>query len=162
MSNRHHAREVALQILYRYDVALQGKNANPVTIGESKLVLNAPAKTLTPADLDRAVDLKSHFEHFKVAPDVREFAATLVSGTLRELAALDETLERQASNWKVSRMALVDRSLLRMALYEMLHLPESPDAVVIDEAVELAKQYGNAESPGFINGILDAIKKSKT
>ncbi len=161
MSIRHRAREVALQILYRYDVALQGKNSNPVTIGENKLRLNVPDNRLSPADRERVVDLASHFEHFQVPAEVREFAALLVSGTLRELAALDELLERQASNWKVSRMALVDRSLLRMSLYEMLHLPETPDTVVIDEAVELAKQYGNAESPGFVNGILDAIKKSR-
>ncbi len=145
MSFRHKSREVALQILYRLDVSAAEAGAAP----------GAPTQIAT------ARDLTSHFEHFRVPEDTREFAAELVAGTLREQASLDALLEKQSANWKVSRMAHVDRSLLRMALYELLHGPGTPAAVVIDEAVELAKQYGNAESPAFINGILDAIRKAQ-
>ncbi len=142
MKPRHQAREVALQILYRYDVAAAG-GIQP------------------PQGKDLADDLVRHFEHFKVPQELRGFAAQLVSGTLIQLPVLDATVEKHASNWKVSRMNVIDRSLLRMAAYEMLHLPETPETVTIDEAIELAKQFGNADSPSFANGILDAIKKAK-
>ena len=143
MKSRHHAREVALQILYQYD--------NASTAGSPVLEGSALAH-----------DLIKHFDHFKVEPDLRAFAAELVAGTLKELPALDERLEKHASNWKVARMALIDRNLLRMAVYEMLNFPDVPETVTIDEAVELAKQFGSAETPAFINGILDSIKQEKS
>jgi N utilization substance protein B len=154
MSFRHKSREVALQILYRLDVsAAEAPTAGPPVI--------APVRSEAIQQIATAHDLTSHFEHFRVPEEAREFAAELVSGTLREQTSLDAMLEKQSANWKVSRMAHVDRSLLRMALYELLKGPGTPAAVVIDEAVELAKHYGNAESPAFINGILDAIRKSQ-
>ncbi len=138
MSNpRHRAREVALQILYRYDV-------NSVT---------EPA----PEGAMLASDLSRHFDHFQVPDNLRGFAAELVAGTLQEKADLDGLIEAQAKNWKVARMGSVERSLLRMAIYEMRHYSDIPRNVTIDEAVELAKQFGNAETPAFINGILDAV-----
>jgi N utilization substance protein B len=136
MISRHRAREVALQILYRYDV-------NKLPEAQTQ-------------DLIR--DLGAHFDHFQVPQELREFAGQLVSGTLREMTDLDALLENQASNWKVARMPSVDRSLLRMAMYELKHFPETDVSVVIDEAVELAKQFGTAETPSFVNGILDAIQ----
>jgi len=81
-----------------------------------------------------------------------------VAGTLLHQTELDPLLERHAANWKLSRMSFVDRSLLRMAAYELAHLPETPANVVINEAVELGKQFGTSDTPSFVNGILDALK----
>ena len=103
-------------------------------------------------------DLRYHFDHFTVPEPLREFAAQLVAGTLDKVASIDELLEKHASNWKVARMSSVDRSLLRMAVYEMVHITEVPHSVVIDEAIELAKQFGTSETPSFINGVLDGIR----
>ena len=136
MISRHRAREVALQILYRYDV-------NKLPEAQTQELIR---------------DLGAHFDHFQVPQELREFAGQLVSGTLREMTDLDALLENQAANWKVARMPSVDRSLLRMAMYELKHFPETDVSVVIDEAVELAKQFGTAETPSFVNGILDAIQ----
>jgi N utilization substance protein B len=138
---RHRAREIALQILYRYDMA---KAATP--------------NLAPPEGAALAKEISQHFDHFQVTPDIREFTARLVAGTLLHQGALDPLLERHAANWRISRMSYVDRSLLRMAAYELAHLPETPPAVVIDEAIELAKQFGTSDTPAFVNGILDAIK----
>jgi N utilization substance protein B len=145
--SRHQAREVGLQILYRYDIALQA-----AAQGSSELPSPAP----TPQAL--IDELNHHFDHFKVAEELRAFAAELVAGTIRELPRLDGLLEKHASNWKIGRMGLVDRNLLRMSIYELSHFPDTPASVVIDEAIELAKQFGTADSPAFVNGVLDAIK----
>ena len=140
MKARHRAREVALQILYRYDVALQS-SAVPIPTGN-----------------ELVKDLSRHFDHFQVQDGLREFAAQLVAGTLQNLGELDGLLEKHTSNLKVARMGYVDRSLLRMATYELKHVSDTPASVVIDEAIELGKQFGNEETPSFINGILDSVK----
>ncbi len=106
-----------------------------------------------------AADLTKHFEHFQVPEVVRQFSAELVAGTLTQSASLDERLEKYAVNWKISRMALIDRNLLRMATYEILNFPDIPPSVTIDEAVELAKQFGTADTSAFVNGILDNLRK---
>lgn len=142
MKTRHRAREVALQILYRYDVAQQTEH------------------TPIPEGAELLKDLTRHFDHFKVPEDLRGFAAQLVSGTLLKISELDPLIEANTANWKMSRLAPVDRSLLRMATYEMREIPETPATVVINEAVELAKQFGNEETPSFINGILDSVRKA--
>lgn len=146
MTTRHRAREVALQVLYRFDV-----------IGSDRA--ESPSPSQGAADL--ALDLKKHFEHFQVTENLRKFAAHLIAGTLQELNQLDTVIEKNASHWKVSRMPSIDRMLLRMATYELLHLRETPASVVINEAVELAKDFGNAETPSFINGVLDSICKNR-
>ncbi len=135
--SRHHAREIALQMLYRYD-------------------LNA---TEIPTGLTLVDDVKKHFEHFQVTPGVREFAAELVAGTLKNTAELDLEIEKYANNWKISRMAIIDRNLLRMALFEMTRFKDIPAAITIDEAVELAKQFGTADTSAFVNAILDSFHK---
>lgn len=140
MKSRHRAREIALQILYHYDLAVHSSGQKP------------------PEGQGLVADLRYHFDHFGIAENLREFASQLVAGTLSQIPDLDRVLEKHASNWKVPRMSSVDRSLLRMAIYEMLHLPEVPHSVVIDEAVELAKQFGTEDTPSFINGVLDSVK----
>jgi N utilization substance protein B len=150
---RHRAREVALQFLYRHDLAQQSggelsvKTPNPT-----------PKPQLSPEAL--VAELKKHFDHFQVSENLREFAAQLVAGTLQEMPKLDVLIESHASNWKLSRMSSVDRTLLRMASYELSNLHETDASVVIDEAIELGKEFGTAETSAFVNGILDAVKTS--
>jgi N utilization substance protein B len=141
MSSRRQAREIALQILYRYDMARAQTPGLPLLEGAAL-----------------AREISQHFDHFRTAPEIREFTAQLVAGTLLHQKELDPILERHAANWKLSRMSVVDRSLLRMAAYELAHLADTPPSVVINEAVELGKQFGTSETPAFVNGILDAIK----
>jgi N utilization substance protein B len=95
--------------------------------------------------------------------DIMEFATRLVEGTLASQKDIDVLLARYAENWTIQRMAVVDRNILRMAAYELLHSPDVPPKVSINEAVDLAKKFGDAESGKFVNGILDRIlKESKT
>jgi N utilization substance protein B len=92
-------------------------------------------------------------------PEAREFAARLVVGTARSLEEIDPIIAASAQNWRPERMAIVDRLILRLAVYQMLHVPDVPPIVVIDESVELARSYGGDESSRFVNGVLDAIRR---
>lgn len=140
MKVRHKAREAAFQILYRYDLDRTG--------GDMPF----------PQGSDLEMDLDRHFDHFDVPPQARDFAAKLVRGTIAQLAEMDQLIERNAIRWKVSRMPFVDRNLLRMACFELIHFgSEIPASVTIDEAVELGKRFGTAETGPFVNGILDTI-----
>ena len=90
-----------------------------------------------------------------------EFSRDLVDGTVRERAELDELIERHASGWSLSRIAPLERNILRVALYEMLHRDDVPVEVSIDEAVEAAKQLCSVDAPGFVNGILGAVQREE-
>jgi N utilization substance protein B len=131
---RRAAREAALQVLYFCEVG----RAEPVDA------------------------LDTYFaEHAPDAPErLRQFAGELVRGTIGNTAALDELIGRHASNWRVDRLAVIDRLILRMAAWELQHVPDTPPAVAINEAIELAKRFGTDESPRFVNGVLDAIRKA--
>ena len=87
---------------------------------------------------------------------IRNFTQSLIDGTLQKKTEIDTKLERTAENWAVSRMSSTDRNILRLAAYEILFMP-TPRAVVINEAVELAKRFGTADSAGFVNGVLDKL-----
>lgn len=141
MKSRHHARQAAFQMLYRYDISMRDREnkRNEFNVSDD--------------------ELNSHFDHFEISPQIREFATKLIRGTLENIDILDEKLEKHAANWKISRMPVVDRNLLRMALYEIMNFPEIPNSVTIDEAIKLGKQFGTAETSPFINGILDTIAK---
>ncbi len=93
------------------------------------------------------------------SPELRSFAEELVRGVARERRFLDNVVAGSAENWRVERMAVVDRNVLRMAVYEMLFDDEVPPPVAIDEAIEVARKFGSEESGSFINGILDAVRK---
>ena len=97
-------------------------------------------------------------ENFVVPTPVVAFARELVAGVVERIDELDGILGVHARNWRVSRMAAVDRNVLRMAVYE-LRDTETPVAVVIDEAVDLAKRFGSEPSPSFVNGVLDAVAR---
>ena len=132
MGARRKARELALQMLYENDVA-----------GTEPREMFA-----------RTSDLQT-------APEgTRAFAERLVTGTLAHRDDLDAIISKQADNWRLSRMPVVDRNILRLALFELLHEPETPHPVVIDEALEIAKRFSTPRSSQFINGILDGVLKS--
>ena len=93
-----------------------------------------------------------------VEPAAQEFATRLAAGTLAHLAELDERIRSRAEHWRISRMAVVDRNILRLAVYEFTHEP-TPRTVAINEALEIARRFSTYEATQFINGILDAIKR---
>lgn len=133
MGSRRQAREFSLQVLYQLDFVTMPLN-----------------------------DLFDQFwKDREASEEVRGFAHKLVEGTLRNLVELDYLIEGYSTNWKLSRMASVDRNLLRLSTFEILYLEDIPHSVTINEAVEIAKQYGTEESAAFINGILDKVAKEK-
>jgi N utilization substance protein B len=91
--------------------------------------------------------------------DVREFASRLVAGALVNLEEIDNRIRDRAENWRIARMAVVDRNILRLAVHEFLNETETPKTVVINEALEIARRFSTYEATQFINGILDAIKR---
>jgi len=130
MGLRRTARECALQMLYEYDV---GKHA-----------------------LDMI--LESFWEMNEQPDKVREFADHLFTGTITRMKEIDRLIQAHTKNWRLSRMAAVDRNVLRLAVYELLSDAKTPDTVVINEALEIAKKFSTNESAQFVNGILDSIK----
>jgi N utilization substance protein B len=97
--------------------------------------------------------------HFELAPAARAFAEELVSGVVAAQAELDALLARHASHWKLSRMAVVDRNVLRLGAWELGH-SDTPTSVILDEAIELARRFGAESSPAFVNGVLDAVART--
>jgi N utilization substance protein B len=95
-----------------------------------------------------------------VSADVREFAEGLVRGVSDHLETIDQMIEDLSTNWALDRMARVDLSLLRLAVFELLCRPDVPASVAINEAIEIGKVYGTKDTPSFVNGILDKISRS--
>jgi N utilization substance protein B len=93
--------------------------------------------------------------------DATPFTRELVEGTVRERESLDELIERHAHGWALDRIAPLERNIMRVALYELLHRPDVPAEVAIDEAVEAAKELCSADAPGFVNGILGAVEREE-
>lgn len=110
-----------------------------------------------PLDLEDVIAAEADFCELK--PEAWQFACELARGAWAHLAELDAKLGALADHWTVPRMAAADRALLRLAAYELLHRADTPVAVTINEAVELAKRYGDNDSPRFVNGILGAIAR---
>lgn len=143
---RHRGREVALQVLYAIDLT-----------ADADLDVEADSEQHVPGDPNLLIfDRVS--ENFVVPIPVVVFARELVEGVMAHIDRLDEILGVHARNWRVSRMAAVDRNALRLAVYE-LQFTETPVAVVIDEAVDLARRFGSDASPSFVNGVLDAVAR---
>jgi N utilization substance protein B len=145
VGGRHRGREVALQVLYAIDLAASADS--PGTQDAS-----APGRGTNDQIFDRVS------ENFVVPSTVVAFARELVAGVAERVDELDGILGVHARNWRVSRMAAVDRNVLRLAVYE-LRETETPVAVVIDEAVDLARRFGSDPSPSFVNGVLDAVAR---
>lgn len=93
-------------------------------------------------------------------PEGREYADELVHGVADELAAVDEAVRKASTNWRLERMARVDRNVLRLGAWELMRRTDVPRAVILDEAVELAKRYGSEESGAFVNGVLDRVAEN--
>jgi transcription antitermination factor NusB len=106
-------------------------------------------------DQDEIVELVC--KNFDSSRSARTFSEELVRGVRENMKHLDKVIRRSSKNWRIERMSIVDRSILRLAAYEMLYRKEIPYKVSIDEAVELGKRYGTEESGSFINGVLDNI-----
>ena len=131
MGARRKARELALQMLYQHDLS----------------------GNLPDAIVETFEDLQ------KSKANTREFATRIFRGTLDHLGEIDEMITAQADNWRLSRMAVVDRNIIRMSVYEFMHENDTPKLVIIDEAIEIAKKFGTQKSSQFINGILDGVLK---
>ena len=134
MGRRRQAREIALQALYVMDTAGTDQT-------EAFALVNRREDPGDESTLD--------------------FARSLVSGACAARETLDRNIEAAAQNWSLSRMAAVDRNLLRLAAYELLYTPATPANVVIDEAIEIARKFSTEDSTRFINGILDKIKEER-
>ena len=106
-----------------------------------------------------AVILESYWEMNEHPQKVREFANQLFQGSVGRLKDIDKAIQQHTKNWKLSRMAAVDRNILRLAAYELMSDSKTPATVVINEALEIAKKFSTHESAQFVNGILDSIKK---
>ncbi|MBI2539916.1 MAG: transcription antitermination factor NusB [Deltaproteobacteria bacterium] len=132
MGNRRKGRELALQALYQMEMT-----------GD-----------LSPASLE------FFLRHFEGNPEAKEFARRLVSGVVGHRKEIDHLLKQCAEHWKLSRMARVDLTILRMATYEMLFCEDIPMRVSMDEAIEIAKRYGSGDSATFINGLLDQVAQA--
>ncbi len=105
--------------------------------------------------------LARFIEDFSVEKDIAEYGAELFLGVAVNLSAIDALIQAHSAHWKVNRMGLVDRSVMRIAIYEMKFLAKTlTPSIVIDEAVEIAKLYGSTESSAFVNGILDQVSRS--
>ena len=131
MGHRRQGREFAVQVLFQID--LTGSGASEV--------------------------LPEFWAGVEAGDEVRVFAERLVRGVESQRNALDTWLSRAAEHWRVERMPVVDRNVLRLAIYELIAERATPQAVVIDEAIEIGKKFGSSESGSFINGILDTVRR---
>jgi transcription antitermination factor NusB len=129
MGLRHAGRELALKALYQID--MRGEVSNE--------------------------DLALFFDIFPADDRIRLFALQLVDGVRRDAAELDQHLAAALEHWSIGRLSRVDHNILRLALYELIRMNDIPARVTIDEAIELAKTYGDSESSRFVNGVLDEV-----
>jgi N utilization substance protein B len=132
MGLRRDGREAAIQFLYQIDVH-------------------------RPENMDEA--RTAFWKQNEEPQNVRDFADDLLRGVLEKLPEVDARIRNLADNWDFERLAVVDRNILRLAVYEMLFRPEIPPVVSINEAIEIAKKFSTAESGKFVNGLLDRVKK---
>jgi N utilization substance protein B len=134
MTRRSRGREVALQLLFQRDHNLAVARDGIETFARNRIR----------------------------DPDITAFCLALYDGVVTHLAEIDARLTAAAENWRLPRMATVDRNVLRLGAYELLYTPETPPAVAFDEAIELARRYGSADSPAFVNGVLDRLRREMT
>ena len=140
MGYRRKSREYALQALYMYEL-------RSAELNSGKLELLENIESLEWVDTD-------------IPETTKEFTVNLIKGTVNKIAEMDDLIDKHSKNWKLERLSIVDKSILRMAIYEMLNSNDTPPTIIINEAIELAKVYGGDGSGQFINGILDAVNKS--
>lgn len=142
MGNRRRAREASLQLLYEVDLSQK-------EVGEAlNLFMKDPQHLLH--ELPETPEALSEIE---------VFTRQISEGVMHNVREIDQLIEGHSTHWKISRMASVDRNILRMAVFELLYCPDIPASVTINEAIEIAKKYGTEESSSFVNGVLDHIAK---
>ncbi|HEX2163997.1 MAG TPA: transcription antitermination factor NusB [Thermoanaerobaculia bacterium] len=162
---RHTAREMAVQMLYQHDLGgstpaqvfaafdltgyLAGEGEEAAEPGGEAAPAPPAARREEPEKVRRRV--REAFDH----------ARALVEGAVAHREEIDRLIRTQADNWRLERMPAVDRNILRLAVFELLHQPDVPKLVVLDEAIELAKKYGSEQSSRFINGLLDGLLKQR-
>ena len=130
---RRKAREYALQRLFQLDIRKEKPSA---------------------------VVLKHFWTEYQPDDEVKAFSEEIIKGTYKHLAEINKLIHACAKNWSLDRMAVVDRNVLRMAVYEILHRMDIPTSVTINEAIEIAKKFGTEESGSFVNGILDSVART--
>lgn len=139
MGVKRQARECALQILYPLDMLAAKEIAIAINIDDA---------------------IARFFDNFDADARARERAGALVRGVMVERARIDEVIAAHSPRWRLERMALVDRNVLRLCVHELLFDPETPARVVIDEGVEIAKRFGAEQSAAFVNGVLDSAARA--
>lgn len=113
------------------------------------------------ANKDSEAAAQDYWAERKISPKMKEYAMSLIHGISQKQSEIDETIREASINWNMNRMPEVDRNILRLAVYELIGCNETPVAVVINEAVELAKRYSGNESASFINGILGKVQEMR-
>ena len=134
-------------------------------MGKRREGREAAVQFLVFCDLNQGAGPSSAAEFWDLRPaskPIRDFALNLVEGVIDHRAETDERISRYAENYELGRLAVVDRNILRLAIYEMLHRHDIPPVVSINEAIEIAKRFGTEESSRFVNGILDRVKLDLT
>ena len=158
-NKRRNAREAALQILYMVEIGKPKNQTHSIRhYWEHDWTVESDCH-LCPAECNDRGKPKSRFSSPVNRLAESQFTEQLVNGVLNQLPQIDHEIAERSHNWKLSRMSSIDRNILRIAIFELLHLDEIPPKVSINEAIEIAKIYGDKNSPAFINGILDQIKK---
>ncbi|MBI3810081.1 MAG: transcription antitermination factor NusB [Nitrospirae bacterium] len=132
MSLRRKGRELAVQVLYQWDIH---RNTSQW--------------------------LEDFWEQNKTHPETRKFADELIHGVIAQADDLDGVIGRYAENWSVQRMAITDRTVLRIAVYELLHMPDIPGRVTLNEAIDIVRLFGDEQSGAFVNGILNRILREE-
>ena len=135
--SRHRAREAAVQMLYQWEVGKQSMLEVMQSYWTPGLTPDAP-----------------------LSDELRQFATLLTNGVAATVEQLDPMIAEAAQNWRLERMAIMDRLILRLAVYEFLHQPETPSRVIINEALELARTFSTDDAVRFINGMLDGIRRT--
>jgi N utilization substance protein B len=155
---RRMAREMAVQMLYQSDLGGSTLSHIFTSFDLSEYLAREAAeekKRGIPSPEERAEQSRRRLR----VDEAFEYAQALVRGTVEGQEKIDELIRSQADNWRLERMPPVDRNILRLAVYEMLHEQETPKLVVLDEAIELAKKFGSEQSGRFVNGLLDGLLK---
>jgi len=145
-----------LQILYLWDMHRQQRQASPKPDAED----SKPPAGLTVRDALAAFYSPLMADEDRDAPAPSRFTEELVTGVAECAAELDEQIRKHSAHWRLERMPVVDRNLLRLAVYEMTRM-STPPPIVIDEALRLAKRFSNEASVAFINGVLDAVRREQ-
>lgn len=169
---RRTAREMAVQMLYQSDLGgspmahiFNTFDLTEYLVAEEREApgrgADAAARAAARAEA-RAEAREDYARRRKRMEEAFRYAQQLVEGTVEHREEIDQLIRSQADNWRLERMPAVDRNILRLAVYEMLHEQDTPKLVVLDEAIELAKKFGSEQSGRFVNGLLDGLLKHHT